>query len=36
MYNFGSPRVGNASFARDYNALVLDSWRVFNHKDIVW
>uniref|UniRef100_A0A061R3D8 Triglyceride lipase n=1 Tax=Tetraselmis sp. GSL018 TaxID=582737 RepID=A0A061R3D8_9CHLO len=35
MYNFGSPRVGNAEFASMYNAAVRDSWRVFNKNDIV-
>ncbi len=35
MYNFGSPRVGNAKFVETYNKLVVDSWRIFNKNDIV-
>lgn len=35
MYNFGSPRVGNALFVQEYNSKVHDSWRVFNKNDIV-
>lgn len=35
MYNFGSPRVGNIVFAKSYNTLVPDSWRIANSKDIV-
>jgi len=35
MYNFGSPRVGNAKFVDMYREAVQDSWRVFNKTDIV-
>lgn len=35
MYNYGSPRVGNAALAKEYNAAVPDSWRVTNKKDLV-
>ncbi len=37
MYNFGSPRVGNAAFAKAYNAAaaVPDSWRVTNKLDVI-
>ena len=35
MYNFGSPRVGNATFVQRYDRLVPDSWRVFNPRDLV-
>jgi len=34
-YTFGSPRVGNAPFARDYDDLVHDSWRLYNSKDVI-
>lgn len=32
---FASPRVGNAEFARRFNLLPLDSWRIVNAQDIV-
>ena len=35
MYNYGSPRVGNAAFARTYNAAIPDSWRVTNKLDVI-
>lgn len=35
MYNFGSPRVGNASFAQLYDRLVPNSFRVVVDGDIV-
>lgn len=35
MYNFGSPRVGNAKFVEMYAETMSDSWRVFNKTDIV-
>ncbi|KAL6780883.1 hypothetical protein ACKKBG_A08865 [Auxenochlorella protothecoides x Auxenochlorella symbiontica] len=35
MYNFGSPRVGNRRFAREYNDLVPNSWRIVNNQDAV-
>ena len=35
MYNYGSQRVGNAAFARAYNAAVPDSWRVTNKLDVI-
>ena len=35
MYNYGSPRVGNAAFAGAYNATVPDSWRVTNRLDVI-
>jgi hypothetical protein len=33
MYNYGSPRVGNAAFAQEYNDLVPDSFRLVNTYD---
>ncbi|EME30942.1 Lipase ZK262.3 [Galdieria sulphuraria] len=35
MYNFGSPRVGNAEFVNIYNQLVPHSFRVVNDTDII-
>eukprot|EP00871_Galdieria_phlegrea_P000331 jgi/Galph1/1299/GphlegSOOS_G6073.1 len=35
MYNFGSPRVGNAEFANQYNQLVPHSFRIVNDTDII-
>lgn len=35
MYNFGSPRVGNAAFARAYNQSVPNSWRITNKLDMI-
>ena len=32
---FASPRVGNAEFARQFNALPINSWRIVNQQDIV-
>lgn len=32
---FASPRVGNAEFAEQFNALPLDSWRIVNCQDLV-
>ena len=29
-YTFAAPRTGNHAFARDYNAVVPDSWSVIN------
>jgi len=34
-YSFGSPRVGNAAFARDFDKLVPNSWRLYNSKDVI-
>jgi len=33
MYNYGSPRVGNTSFVKQYNQLVPDSFRMVNKFD---
>ncbi|EFJ45326.1 hypothetical protein VOLCADRAFT_106050 [Volvox carteri f. nagariensis] len=35
MVTFGAPRVGNFVFAKDFNAVLPDAWRVHNHNDIV-
>jgi predicted lipase len=35
MYNYGSPRVGNAAYARLHNAAVPDSWRITNRLDVI-
>ncbi|GIL80940.1 hypothetical protein Vretimale_9351 [Volvox reticuliferus] len=35
LYTFGSPRVGNKNFAKDFDALVPDTWRFTNRLDIV-
>ncbi|GJP43027.1 hypothetical protein CLOM_g2533 [Closterium sp. NIES-68] len=35
MYNYGSPRVGNAAFVARFNAHVADSWRIVNRSDII-
>lgn len=32
---FASPRVGDAEFAEQFNALPLDSWRIVNSQDLV-
>ncbi len=32
---FASPRVGDAEFARQFNLLPLDSWRIVNCQDLV-
>jgi hypothetical protein len=33
--NFGSPRVGNAAFVRDFNRRVPDSWRLHSDTDVI-
>jgi hypothetical protein len=35
MINYGSPRVGNRAFCREYNRLVPNSFRVVNGSDLV-
>jgi len=35
LCTFESPRVGNLEFAHTFNKLPIDSWRIFNKKDIV-
>lgn len=35
MVNYGSPRVGNRSFARNFNRLVPNAFRVVNGSDLV-
>lgn len=35
VYTFGSPRVGNHAFAKDYDATVPDSWAIINDQDVV-
>ena len=35
MYNFGSPRVGNRTFADAFNEAVRESWRIVCRKDLV-
>ncbi|CAI6001589.1 unnamed protein product [Closterium sp. NIES-64] len=35
MYNYGSPRVGNAAFVARFNVYMCDSWRIVNRADIV-
>lgn len=35
LYNFGSPRVGNRAFAKEFNRLVPDAWRIVNRNDAV-
>lgn len=34
-YTFASPRVGNMEFARPFNKLPIESWRIFNKHDLV-
>ncbi|KAL0050037.1 hypothetical protein WJX82_003243 [Trebouxia sp. C0006] len=34
-YTFAAPRTGNHAFAREYNAMVPDSWSVINDQDVV-
>ncbi|GMH46032.1 hypothetical protein BSKO_13996 [Bryopsis sp. KO-2023] len=34
-YTFGAPRVGNPTFAREYNKLIPDTWQVVNGNDMV-
>ena len=35
MYNYGSPRVGNAAFARAYDESISNSWRITNKLDVI-
>ena len=35
IYTFGSPRVGDATFAAKYGSLGLESWRIANAPDLV-
>ena len=35
MYNFGSPRVGNGHFAKEFDKKVPDAWRIVNRNDAV-
>jgi len=35
VFTFASPRVGDANFAASYNALQIDSWRIYNAPDFV-
>lgn len=35
MYNFASPRVGNPTFAKAYNSVVPDSYRIVNLVDLI-
>ncbi|BDA45990.1 probable lipase [Coccomyxa sp. Obi] len=35
VYTFGAPRTGNHAFAREYEALVPETWHVINDTDIV-
>ncbi|ELR11698.1 lipase, putative [Acanthamoeba castellanii str. Neff] len=35
VYTFGSPRVGDTGFAKAFNSLGIESWRVVHWKDIV-
>jgi len=35
LCTFASPRVGNTEFARQFDGLPLDSWRIVNQQDIV-
>lgn len=35
MYNFGSPRVGNAALARAYNESISNSWSITNKLDVI-
>ena len=35
MINFGSPRVGNKAFAKSFDSLVPNAWRVVNSNDAV-
>lgn len=34
-YTFGAPRVGNAAWAKEYNAAVPDTWHLVNSDDAV-
>ncbi|MGC2330789.1 MAG: lipase family protein [Candidatus Acidiferrales bacterium] len=35
LCTFASPRVGNLEFAHTFNKLPVDSWRIFNKRDLV-
>lgn len=35
MYNYGSPRVGNAAFVNRFNSDVCEAFRVVNDADVV-
>jgi hypothetical protein len=35
VYTFASPRVGDATFARSYDALGVPTWRIVNEPDVV-
>ncbi|GLC68922.1 hypothetical protein PLESTF_000759300 [Pleodorina starrii] len=35
LYTYGSPRVGNVAFARDFDRLVPNAWRFTNRLDLV-
>jgi hypothetical protein len=35
MYNFGSPRVGNLAFVKEFNEVVPEAFRVVNDADVV-
>lgn len=35
LYNYGSPRVGSASFKAAFDAAIPDAWRVINAADII-
>ncbi|GLC42482.1 hypothetical protein PLESTF_000759200 [Pleodorina starrii] len=35
LYTYGCPRVGNATFAADFNKVLQDAWRVTNRLDVV-
>ncbi|KAL0023014.1 hypothetical protein WJX79_008349 [Trebouxia sp. C0005] len=34
-YTFAAPRTGNHAFAREYNAMVPDTWSIINDQDVV-
>ena len=34
-YTYGSPRVGDGQFIKQYNDLVPDTWRFVNERDAV-
>ena len=35
MYTFGAPRVGNGEFAKDFDSIGIEAFRVVNGADIV-
>mmetsp|Transcript_8028 Transcript_8028/g.25012 ORF Transcript_8028/g.25012 Transcript_8028/m.25012 type:complete len:304 (-) Transcript_8028:370-1281(-) len=35
LYTFGAPRVGNSEFARDFDSLGIEAYRIVNGEDIV-